>query len=96
MNRHIQFVNNASLCTLSIYTTVEQEISATGKFREFALEAIRVQEIFANFELPTLNVPKQNLGPPDCSRAEKFREFAKIREIRKNFLHAKICCSTVS
>ena len=29
------------------------------------------------------------------SRAGNFRESPENREIRENFLHAKICCSTV-
>ncbi len=38
-------------CLFSGYlqVTVGQEILATGKFREFRVQAIRVHEIFANF-----------------------------------------------
>ncbi len=54
----------------------------------------RVHEIFANFwkvePLSASSLLSGNIGVQEI-----FREFRKIRETRENFLHAKICCSTV-
>ncbi len=50
-----------------------------------------MQENFANQVLEGVFSCKTML----YSRAGNFREFPKIREIRENFMHAKICCSTV-
>ena len=42
-------IHNWSACN-----TVEQEIFATGNFRDFRPQAIRAQEIFANFLIEEL------------------------------------------
>ncbi len=47
----IYLPESAFLKRKMLENTVEQEIIVTGNFRDFRPQAIRVEEIFANFQL---------------------------------------------
>ena len=61
--------------------TVEQEIFATGNFRDSRLQTIRVQEIFANFQIAEVlgNIRVQEI----FANVAIFAKFAKISCTRK-------------
>ena len=74
---------NEQTWRLAVTATVEQENFATGNFREFRPQAIRVQEIFANFLIA--EVLAESLGPllyfGNIRVHEIFANLAKIAKI---------------
>ncbi len=70
-------------------STVEQQIFATGNFRDFFTSG---NSLAGKFRKSGCRGPSQ-LVHPHNSRAEKFRESTEIHEY---FLHANIGCSTVA